>query len=386
MIWVKRVLLGLVVLVIAAVVLVFASGNGPVAKLMYDFATGAPDLPFDPADAVAPPDYADEANWAALPSRRDLADMVPAGVERGVVQGESPVDVFFIHPTGFLKGSSWTFSMDADTSTEENTKWMIANQASPYNGCCNIYAPRYRQASIFTYFSVPEETRDEILGFAYTDVERAFDYFLENYNQGRPFVLASHSQGTHHGIRLLRDRIDGSELAGRMVVAYLIGGGLETREFEGLQDIGLCNSPDQLHCAVHWDTWSEAVMDEQEAEPNVCTNPLTWALEGGRAPREQHVGAVRDSGEYHLEMSGDDAARGVVFAPHEAPLANYVEAECAGGKLFVSDQSAADFGERGMGGNYHGLDYALFYMDIRENARLRTATYLARQGAGVPGS
>ncbi len=380
--WLKRGALAVLALVAIAVVLVFATGNGPVAKLMYDFATGAPDLPFDPADAVSAPDYADSANWAALPSREDLADMVPEGVERGVVQGESPVDVFYVHPTGFLKGSSWTFSMDPDTSTEENTAWMIANQASPYNGCCNVYAPRYRQASIFTYFSVEEEVRDEILAFAYTDVERAFDYFLAHYNEGRPFILASHSQGTHHGIRLLQEKIDGTELADRMVAAYLIGGALASAEFEDLADIALCDSPEQLRCAIHWDTWSEAVKEDQEPVPNVCTNPLTWRLDGPRAGRDQHVGAVADSGEYHVELSGDDAARGVVFAPHGEPLPNSIEAECAGGMLFITDQSDNTFGERGIGGNYHGLDYTMFYMDIRDNAILRANRYLAEIDTG----
>ncbi|MAT94638.1 MAG: hypothetical protein CME59_18860 [Halioglobus sp.] len=374
--WLKRGLLALLALLAIALTLIVATGNVPTARLLYDFATGAPDEPFDPGDAVPPPDYADEHNWAALPSRQDLADLVPAGVERGVAQGQAPVDVFFIHPTGFLKGSSWTFSMDADTSTEENTRWMIANQASPYNGCCNVYAPRYRQASIYTYFAADEATREAVLGFAYTDVERAFDYFLAHYNQGRPFILASHSQGTHHGIRLLREKIDGTPLAARMVAAYLIGGGLETAQFDDLQDIALCDAPRQLHCAVHWDTWSEAVREDQDPLPNVCTNPLTWRLDGPRAGREQHVGAVPDSGEYHVELSGDDAARDVIFAPHDAPLPKHVEAECAGGRLFVSDQSATPFGERGIAGNYHGLDYTLFYMDIRENAQLRVDAYL----------
>jgi hypothetical protein len=45
---------------------------------------------------------------------------------------------------------------------------MMANQASAYNGCCNVYAPRYRQANIFAYF---RGNRDEVL---------AFDYFLEH--------------------------------------------------------------------------------------------------------------------------------------------------------------------------------------------------------------
>ncbi|MBT5153991.1 MAG: hypothetical protein HOM44_07890, partial [Gammaproteobacteria bacterium] len=60
---------------------------------------------FDPADAVAPPDYELAVNWAALPTKQDPADLVPAGITVSP-QGDYPVDVFFIHPTGFLTSGS----------------------------------------------------------------------------------------------------------------------------------------------------------------------------------------------------------------------------------------------------------------------------------------
>ena len=384
MVWIKRISLAILVALLLAVTGIYATGNGSMLKLIADFTFGAPELPFDPTDAVAPPDYQLEENWAALPDRDDLADLTPEGIDSGVKQGSAPVDVFFIHPTGFLKGSSWTFNMNPRTSTEENTKWMIANQASAYNGCCNVYAPRYRQASIFTYFATDDSTREEVLGFAYQDVERAFDYFLEHYNEGRPFVLASHSQGTHHGIRLLRDRIDGTELSKRLVAAYIIGGGLEQEEFQALKDISVCNSAKQLTCAITWDTFSVATVEDNEDSNQVCVNPLNWKRDGGLAEKYLHRGAVRGSGEYHLELSGDDAERGVQFAPMGAPQKHLVEAECIGGRLYITDQSDTPFGERGsFAGTYHGLDYPIFYMDIRDNAQLRVRMFLAQAEAAA---
>jgi hypothetical protein len=119
--WVRRILVGLFVLVAVGVGAIYATSNGNMLTFAYALIFASPELPFDPDDAVAPPDYADLSNWAALPGREDLADMVPEGLNDTVVQGNGPVDVFFIHPTGFLKGSSWTYSMDPDTSSEENT-------------------------------------------------------------------------------------------------------------------------------------------------------------------------------------------------------------------------------------------------------------------------
>ena len=153
-----------------------------------------PQGPRDGSDAAPAPDYNDPVNWSALPTTADPADLVPEGIS-AALQGELPVDVFFIHPTGFLTSGSWTSPMDPDSGTEENTKWMMANQASAYNGCCNVYAPRYREANIFAYFGAVED-REKVLGFAYQDVARAFEYYLDNYNAGRPFLIAAHSQGT----------------------------------------------------------------------------------------------------------------------------------------------------------------------------------------------
>ena len=250
LLWIVGGLAGLIGVALAAV---YATGNGALITIFWAFAFGAPDGPFDPADAVAAPDYSDRSNWAALPDREDLADLVPPGAELAP-KGQAPVDAFFVHPTGFLKGSSWTFTMDPNTSTEENTKWMMANQASPYNSCCNVYAPRYRQASIYSYFSREPGRTEAVLGFAYHDVERAFDHFIERFNQGRPFVLASHSQGTHHSVRLLKERIAGTPLAERMVAAYVIGGGVARSDLEGLDGVTLCDSPTDTGCAIHWDT------------------------------------------------------------------------------------------------------------------------------------
>ena len=379
---VKVAIYGLVGVIVLGLGGLFLTGNGAILGFAIGYMFGAPDLPFDPTDVVAAPDYSEESNWAALPQRDDLGDLIPAGMVREFEQGDSPVDVFYIHPTGFLKGSSWIYTMDPDTSSEENTKWMIANQASSYNGCCNVYAPRYRQASIYAYFS-GDAVRDEVLAFAYQDVERAFDYFLENYNEGRPFVLASHSQGTHHGLRLLQERIDDTPLAQQLVAAFIIGGGIKTADVEKMNDIGVCGDPTELGCVVHWDTFSESEMERLASdEPgNLCVNPLSWEHNGGLAQENQNLGAVPASGEYHLAIMGSDEARGVEFGPLGEPMPGFVHARCDNGRLFVTDLSDTPFAAGAMGGTYHGLDYVLFYMDIRDNAIARVEAYLATREA-----
>ena len=83
------------------------------------------------------------------------------------------------------------------------------------------------------------------------------------------------------------------------------------------------------------------------------------------------------SGQIAKEFAGGNNPKGETFGPLEAPLKKYIQAECKNGILFASDQTGTRFQTfTGSGGNYHGLDYALFYMDIRENAKLKVSTYL----------
>ena len=351
--------------------------QGLTMDLAYDYFFSGPDHVFDPSRAVAQLDYSKNSSWAALPLMKDEADMIPEG-ESGIDQNNSPVDVFFVHPTGYLKGDYWTDPLEEKSATMENTQWMMANQASAYNGCCSVYAPHYRQASIYSYFG-SDELRAEVHNFVYQDVKKSFEYFIENFSNGRPFIIASHSQGTHHSIRLLAEEIDSSDLYPRMVGAYIIGGMISKDWMRSMENIGVCESAEQLGCLVHWDTMNVAQINKDMPlySNNICVNPISWKNEGSLSELQDAKGAVAVSGEFILEFSGDDGPTDQIFTPLEAPLKKYVQAQCKDGALFASDQTGTKFQTfSGSGGNYHGLDYALFYMDIRENAKLKVLTHL----------
>ena len=330
------------------------------------------------------PDYASAESWAALPGHPSPADDLPTGMRAAQ---NAPVDVFFIHPTGYMKGYDWNSPLNAKSSTEENTKWMMANQASVFNGCCNIYAPRYREASILTYFAGTREMQHKALDFAYADVSRAFTYFLEHYSNGRPFIIASHSQGTAHGFRLIRERIDGTPLAQRMVAAYLLGGGIQDKDADALKTVHVCNSPTELHCLVQWDTWGEHGSPRGQGDDRgkrVCVNPVSWKRDGGMTQPAQQKGSVTTSGSFTVKSWGDDAPNNIDFRSLGPTLTAYTHAECRNGLLYVDDQPREPFGKLDMGGeNYHGLDYPLFAIDIRENALVRVKAYLEQQQTTV---
>ena len=346
-------------------------------EMAYDYFFSGPNHSFDPKIASPQLDYSKRSSWASLPFIEDEADFIPLG-EKGINQLKSEVDVFFVHPTGYLKGEYWTDPLDEESATKENTRWMMANQASVFNACCSIFAPHYRQASIYSYFG-SKELLEEVHAFAYQDVKKAFKYFLKNFSKGRPFIIASHSQGTHHSMRLLKEEIDGSELYSRMIAAYVIGGMVSKTQTQKLINISICESAAQLGCLVHWDTFNETYIDKNLPmyNDNVCVNPISWKNEGALSILSEAKGAVEISGIFSLDFSGDDSPKGVKFHPLKAPLKKYVQAQCKNGILFATDQTGTNFeGFAGSQGNYHGLDFALFYMDIRENAKLKVKTYL----------
>jgi len=372
----KRV--GVYVTVIALIAIILSvSGLGGRLLFMAFNAYNKPSGTFDPADAVAAPDYSEVENWAALPTTSDYADLAPKGIPVGT-QGEFPVDVFFIHPTGFLTSGSWTSPMDVDSGTEENTHLMMANQASAFNGCCNVYAPRYRQANIFAYFGEAEE-RDRVLGFAYQDVRRAFDYFINHYNQNRPFIIASHSQGTHHATRLLEDVIDPSDLHKRMVAAYLIGSTsipVSPSWFDAMSNIKPCSQEDDLHCVIHWDSKPEGAPAYERPEPSLCTNPLSWRTDEEIADASLNEGALPRAGKRNdaIGKAPDTPSNQKVTALKQ-PISALTSAQCKGGTLYVGEPISPGFKVDRLG-TYHLLDYSLFYMNIHNNAKLRAQSLL----------
>ena len=312
-----------------------------------------PDHPFSDDSMPTPPDYANPVQWAALPDRDDAADTLAAGATD--VQATTPVDVFFVHPTTFLSADAWNQSLDDATTNELTDQMVMQGQASVFNGCCRIYAPRYRQATLAAFFA-EGDSGPQALDLAYTDVLAAFRYFLANFNNGRPFVLAGHSQGSRHLDLLLADEIAGSDLAQRMVAAYPIG-----FQLDGSNGIPVCGTATQTGCQVTWNSVGPRAGALFASPDNICVNPLTWSTDGQRATHGANLGAVN--------FDGSDT--------HEPGAA---DAQCRDGRLYVSEIRSDHYAAMPLGrDNYHIYDYALFYVNIRQNAQARVDAYLRRQ-------
>ncbi|MBC8173833.1 MAG: DUF3089 domain-containing protein, partial [Chitinophagales bacterium] len=180
---------------------------------------------YDAANIPPAPDYSDPFYWSALPDKKDFADHIPANSPVVLVDGQASaqVDVFYLHPTTFFSRTAWNADLTDGKTNNSVDERAVKNQATVFNGSCRVFAPRYRQVSYNAYFTLENEGARDAFELAYSDVKAAFQYYLDHYNNGRPIIIAGHSQGTTHAKWLLRDFFDGKELQNKLVVAYLIG-------------------------------------------------------------------------------------------------------------------------------------------------------------------
>jgi len=316
-----------------------------------------PDQSFAEDTRHTPPDYSRAEAWAALPDRADNADVTPNGHD-GDRQSTAPADVFFIHPTTYYKPDHWNQPLDdADTNlfTDEQ---VLKNQASVFNTCCRVYAPRYRQATLYSFM---DEGGDgpAALELAYADVRSAFDYYVRHYNQGRPFIIAGHSQGGKHADTLLQELAD-DPLLESMVAAYPVGFSIQADN-----GIPVCDTPEQTGCMVTWNSVAPDAPSFSDTGSDVCVNPISWRTDGAHADFGDNLGGVSFAAE-----------EGAVAGEIEAGI---VDAQCVDGRLHVSEVRSDNYSGRMFGpGNYHVYDFSFFHMDIRANAERRVQAFLNR--------
>ena len=148
------------------------------------------------------------ATWAAGPFGPGAAATVPHGASPAA---QPAVDVFYVHPTTSKSRKVWNQDMADAAENRWVDESVVARQASVFSDCCRVFSPRYRAATAKAFAS--PAGRDAAFALAYSDIERAFDWYLAHENQGRPFIIAGHSQGAFHMATLLERRIDGTPAA-----------------------------------------------------------------------------------------------------------------------------------------------------------------------------
>lgn len=213
-----------------------------------------------PAPAPAAIDYANEANWLCLPGRQDACGrplpttaLNPNGygtTSAPTPAASPPIDCFYVYPT-----VSRDPGMNSDMNAGIEEQGVAAVQFARFGGACRTFAPLYRSATTGSIAAaMMGQDPAPYLAMAYADVLAAWRDYLAHRNNGRPFVLIGHSQGTIHLIRLLSQEIEGKPAASLMVSALLIGFNVEVPQGQvtggSFRTTPLCTRPGQTGCVV----------------------------------------------------------------------------------------------------------------------------------------
>lgn len=318
-----------------------------------------PKKPFDTSIIPAAPNYAELRHWAAHPDITDLADRTPQGLTDE--QKTSEVDVFFLYPTTYTGSKRsekyWNADVNDPKVNKKTDESSILFQASIFNGAGRVYAPRYRQAHLHVFFTKKDTASARAaLDVAYADVKAAFQYYLEHWNKGRPFIIAGHSQGARHAMLLIRELIENKPLEQQLVAGYIVGWPVQNNFYSQLKP---CATPEETGCFCTWRTWERKYGLRNAFQPEVvCTNPLTWnCTEGQYAEKAFNTGAViRPFNTLRPQVTDAEVYKGIL-------LAN--KPKFPGSILLVKK-------------NYHIGDLNLYYLNVRENAQARAKVFLQR--------
>jgi Protein of unknown function (DUF3089) len=301
------------------------------------------------------PDYSQLDYWAAHPWKWDPSDSIPKPLRNQ--ERDSLVDVFFLHPTTLTSKKQKEISnaaIDDDYINGKTDYSTILFQASVFNQQCRVFAPRYRQAHINNFYSTDKQKAALAFELAYQDLKTAFEYYLQHWNNGRPIIIAGHSQGSFLAERLLKEFFDGKPLQNKLVTAYIIGWPLPENYFSSIK---ICADSLQTGCACSWRTFRNGYVPpylKNEKEPVLVTNPLNWTSSNTYAPKQVHKGSVLTNfNKIYKHTTDAQISNGLLYVK---------KPKFPGGFLYRSK-------------NYHIADINLFYVNMQEDIKRRIGLF-----------
>lgn len=286
------------------------------------------------------------------------------------LQDEQSVDVFILGATADIGGpgdyqsSTWR---PVDRSWQDK---LLNLQESVYKSRCRTFAPFYRQGCLSIYY-LEDPDRAPYLSVAYQDAEDAFLYYLEHYNQGRPFILAGYSQGADLALRLMENYFDDPALQEKLVAAYLIGWRITEEDLRDFPHLQMAKGADDTGVIVSFNSEAPGVTGSIIVPQGGYTygiNPLTWTTDSQPADKSLNPGTV----DLHMDGSATNERVGFTGCYRDPDR----------GTLIVPDISVEEFppGEPVfVEGCYHNYELELYYRSLQENVKTRVDAYLSEQ-------
>jgi DUF3089 family protein len=290
-------------------------------------------------------DYSDNKNWSII------CDSVT-----------QKIDVFFVHPTTYGPPANGNFiaNLKDKELNRETDLYCIDRITAAFSKSCNIYAPRYQQMNI-EVLSMSDDKINSYLKIPVSDIKAAFKYYIDNYNNGRPFILAGHSQGSDVIQTLLVNNSDLFEIE-KIVAAYLPGWTF-TDELIKKTGLELATSPSQTGGIIVWNTIGPSGKSPILKDGARCVNPLTWTTDTSDYPYSMNLGA-------QILFTDNEDIRISNFT--SAKINNYGGLEIPMPSTEITNKLNMSMGPD----CFHSYDYDFFFYNVEENVSLRCSEYL----------
>ena len=323
----------------------------------------APRTPFQAMTPPPRPEYAARGAWLVWPDQPE----------------KHAADVFYVHSTSYYRRRGWNAPINDEEADRVRRTVAAPNEAGPFGAVGAIFAPRYREATLFSLFT---HKYDGLAAreLAYSDVRRAFEAFLADRDPERPVILVGYGQGGLHVLGLLNDFFQGeiNPLRRRLAVAYVIGAPTPAAYLAGMEpELPACANAEAVRCVVSYVDLERRFDEEMEriraralvfeesgrlssVKPAdiVCVNPLSWRMDEAYVEAQASLGAA--------------SATGIGYGKEPPPIPRAVGARCDRGILVVDDPSRRIL-RRGdwFGDKWKVQPFNLFYYDLAANAQAR---------------
>ena len=307
-------------------------------------------IAFNEKSVPIKPDYSESKSWAVLPGKypRVLNEFEKINTDQNA-------DVFYIYPTLLSDKNieDWNANIWNSSIRQDVFEFAVKYQASAWLNAGDLYVPFYRQAHYRIFIEPYSEMGKPAWKIAYEDVKNAFQYYLKHYNKGKPIIIASHSQGSMHAKKLIKEFFDQKSLRNQLVAAYLIGSRVLPNEFQTIKPL---DNPDATGGFVSWNAYKMDKLPKAYSSwfhGGVTSNPITWDTQK-TSVKSNHKGLLNEDLKLYPKSLKIELIDGILWTSlPQIP-----------GRVFFS-----------LIKNYHFADINLFWKDIEQNAIARVKSW-----------
>ncbi len=291
--------------------------------------------------------------------------------------------IFYVHGSGYYDKNNWNGPIDDESANQILEQISIPNEIGPFIKIGKIYAPRYRQTTLFARFT---HKYDGIAArqLAYRDVRSAFSEFLKNTDPEKPIIMVGYDQGGLYVLGLINEFFQNNKkLRERLTTAYILQFGVAKSVYKDyLTNIPPCEKAIQTGCIVSYFAFEESLKKDitrvrtrslmiKDADQFItiandqltCVNPLSWKMNEEYVGPERHKGAA--------------SATGLAFEQSPPILSGAVGAQCSDGVLILDKPNKGFLqNPQWFGSQWRAQPFNLFYRDLHDDIRRRITVHL----------